>query len=217
MRKMPVRPDRSSLDSQTSRRYFGRMRMAFKEWAVVVDALGRGEQILILRKGGLREGRDGFQIEHPQFLLFPTRFHPQREAVGPAAQARYDQIAPGFPAADRVRLEYVAEIIAGKQLDSLAVAERLRGQHILRDEVVAERFDWGKSKNIFALAVKIFRVPRPLEIPLLPGYGGCKSWVELEMEVDLAGARPVLSSASLADKLAAFHAAVGDQPGEARA
>ena len=32
------------------------MRLAFKEWAIIVDALGRGEQILILRKGGLQEG-----------------------------------------------------------------------------------------------------------------------------------------------------------------
>ena len=33
------------------------MRTAFKEWAIVVDALGRGEQIIILRKGGISEGR----------------------------------------------------------------------------------------------------------------------------------------------------------------
>jgi hypothetical protein len=29
------------------------MRIAFKEWAVVVDALGRGDQIIILRKGAV--------------------------------------------------------------------------------------------------------------------------------------------------------------------
>ncbi len=29
------------------------MRIAFKEWMIVVDALGRGEQIIILRKGGI--------------------------------------------------------------------------------------------------------------------------------------------------------------------
>ena len=214
---MPVRPARSSLDSTTTSRYVGRMRVAFKEWAVVVDALGRGEQILILRKGGLREGSDGFQIERPQFLLFPTRFHQQREAVRPAAQARFDRMAPGFPAEDRVRLEYVAEIIAWQRLDSLAVAQRLCGQHILRDEVVAERFDWGKSKNIFALAVNVLRLPQPVELPLLSEYGGCKSWVELGQEIELEGARPVLSPGVLADRLAAFHAALADQPGEAGA
>ena len=61
------------------------MRTAFKEWAIVVDALGRGEQILILRKGGIAEGRGGFKPEHERFLLFPTLFHQQRESVLPAA------------------------------------------------------------------------------------------------------------------------------------
>ncbi len=59
------------------------MRTAFKEWAIIVDALGRREQIIILRKGGISEGRDGFQMEHPQFLLFPTLYHQQRESVTP--------------------------------------------------------------------------------------------------------------------------------------
>ncbi len=39
------------------------MRQAFKEWVIVVDALLRGEQIVIFREGGLREGRAGFQID----------------------------------------------------------------------------------------------------------------------------------------------------------
>ena len=33
---------------------------AFKEWHVVVEALAAGEQILLLRKGGIAEGRGGF-------------------------------------------------------------------------------------------------------------------------------------------------------------
>ena len=203
-----------ALDSRSWTCYLGRMRVAFKEWAVIVDALGRGEQILILRKGGISEERGGFQVEHPQFLLFPTRFHQQREAVLPAAQARFDQIAPAFPTVDRVRLEFLAEVVAWKRLDSLAVAERLRGQHVWRDDVIAERFDWGKGKNIFALAVKLFRLPQTVELPLLPGYGGCKSWVELDTEIAVEAAQPVLAEAAFADKLEAFHDALA---GELRA
>ena len=50
---------------------------AFKEWEAIVDALGQGAQIIILRKGGISEGRVGFQARHPKFWLFPTRFHQQ--------------------------------------------------------------------------------------------------------------------------------------------
>src|SRR5688572_4638514 len=101
------------------------MRTAFKEWAIIVDALARGDQILILRKGGISEGREGFQIDHEQFLLFPTLFHQQRESVTVEAQARYDQIAPHLPSPEVLRIEYFAEVAASRQLESLSAAEAL--------------------------------------------------------------------------------------------
>ena len=184
------------------------MRTAFKEWAVIVDALGRGEQIMILRKGGISEGKGGFQVEHPEFLLFPTLFHQQRESVLPSAQARFDEMAPHFAPADRLRLEFFAKVVTWQRVDSLEAAERFRGQHIWRDEVVAQRFDWGRAKNIFAIAVRVFRLPEAMELPMVPAYGGCKSWVELETEVETDGGQPVLSEEQFAHKRSVFHAAL---------
>ena len=184
------------------------MRTAFKEWAVVVDALGRGEQILILRKGGIAEGRDGFQVEHPSFLLFPTLFHQQRESVIPAAQERFDKIARQLISTEIVRLDFFAEVVASRRIDSLSAAESLRGQHVWRDEIIAERFDWGRAKNLFALAVRIHQLPLTIELPILPAYGGCKSWVELEKEVSLVGAHPVLDQPAFDHKLQAFYSAL---------
>jgi hypothetical protein len=185
--------------------------MAFKEWAVVVDALMRGEQAVILRKGGLREGRGGFHVEHPAFLLFPTQFHQQREAVLPAAQARYDELAPHFPPPETLRLEGFARVIAWRRLESPATACQLRGQHIWRDEVIAERFDWGRGKEIHALAVRVYCLDAPVELPMRPAYAGCKSWIELDEEVGITGARPALAEAAFAAKLEQFQKAL--QPG----
>ena len=184
------------------------MRVAFKEWAVVVDALLRGEQIVVLRKGGLREGRGGFQIEHPEFLLFPTLFHQQRQAVLPAAQARFDKIAPHWAPAETLRVEGFARVIDWRRLESLEEAGQLRGQHIWRDEVIAERFEWGRDQHIHALAVRVFRLDRPVEWPMRPAYGGCKSWVELEEEVPITAARPALAEADFAALLARFQKAL---------
>ena len=183
---------------------------------MIVDALGRGEQIVILRKGGLHEGRGGFQVEHPEFLFFPTLFHQQREAVLPAAQARFDEIAPHLPGADRLRVEFFARVIDFRRLDSLATAERLRGQHVWRDEVIAERFAWGKEQNIHALAVRVFRLPAAVELPMSPAYGGCKSWIELEQDLAVDGATPVLSKTAFAEKLSRFQTALA-ATGEAAA
>lgn len=184
------------------------MRVAFKEWAIVVDALGRGEQILILRKGGLSEGREGFRVEHPDFLLFPTLYHHQRESVLPEAQLRFDQIAPHWPPLGIVRLAYFASVADWQRIDSLSVAERLRGQHCWRDEVIANRFDWGRSKNIIALALRVFRLAHEIELAVQPAYGGCKSWVELECDIPVQGAQPVLDEQTFHRKLRLFHAAL---------
>lgn len=189
------------------------MRVAFKEWAVITDALLRGEQIVIFRKGGLREGRGGFQIEHPEFLLFPTRFHQQRDSVLPAAQSRYDALAPQFPAAEVLRMEGFARVVAWQRLESLEAAHRLRGQHVWRDEVIAERFEWGRSKEIHVLAVRVYRLPQAVDLPMLAGYGGCKSWVELEQEMGeqemgVQGAVPVLDETGFSVKLNRFHEAL---------
>ena len=184
------------------------VRTAFKEWAIVVDALGRGEQIVILRKGGISEGRGGFQVDHPEFLLFPTLFHQQRDAVLPHAQQRYDAIAPQLPTAGKLRIEFLAKVAEWRRVDALADAERLRGQHIWRDEVIADRFEWGRAKNIFAIAVRVLRLPRAIELPMAPSYGGCKSWIELERDVDVRDAMPVLDDKAFAAKLAQFTGAL---------
>ena len=185
------------------------MRIAFKEWAVVVDALGRGEQLLILRKGGIAEGRDGFQVGHERFLLFPTLFHQQRENIVPAAQTRYDAIAPTLAGPETLRLESFAEVVAARKLGSLAEAERLRGQHIWRDEVVAQRFDQGEEQAIHALALRVWRLPRRIELPMLPSYGGCRSWIEVAEDIPTEGSVRVPAAGPLAGHGAAFGAGVG--------
>ena len=43
---------------------------ALKEWAVTCEALARGSQVLVLRKGGIGEKR--FELPHARFYLFPT-------------------------------------------------------------------------------------------------------------------------------------------------
>ena len=185
------------------------MRTAFKEWLIVVDALGRGDQILILRKGGISEDSGTFQVDHPEFVLFPTLFHQQRDAVIPQAQARYDDIAPSLPDPSLLRIEFLVRVVAWKKVQSLAAAERLKGQHIWRDEVIAQRYEWGGEKAVFALATRVYRLPRPVDLPMLPAYGGCKSWVELEPDLDVANAQPVLSDSAFSEKLKSFEAALG--------
>ncbi len=180
------------------------MQTAFKEWAVVVDALARGEQILILRKGGLHEGRGGFQVGHERFLLFPTGYHQQGESVVGGARERSADVLAGMPPEDVLRIGHFAEVVEWRELDSLEAVRALKGQHVWRDEVIEQRYEWGRSKGVFALAVRVYRLPESVELPMLESYGGCKSWIEIERDISRDGAEPVLSDEAFATRLAGF-------------
>ena len=57
------------------------MPIAFKEWSVTVRALAEGEQLVTLRKGGIREENKHFELEHERFFLYPTFDHQRNDLV----------------------------------------------------------------------------------------------------------------------------------------
>lgn len=186
------------------------MCIAFKEWSVVVDALALGQQILLLRKGGIAEPRGGFRVEHDRFLLFPTRFHQQRDGVVESARARLDALKVNEFTEDQVRISLMAEVVSWRKIGSLDQALRLEGQHVWRQEVIRERFDWGREAAIHAMALRVRTLREPMELPMIPAYGGCRSWVELEREFEVDYAVPVLGEVEFAEKLKQFEAVLGE-------
>jgi hypothetical protein len=150
-------------------------------------------------------------VEHNRFFLFPTQFHQQRTGVIPAAQSRFDALT--FNGEEgRVPIEFFAEVAEWKLLDSIETVSRLRGQHVWREEIVSERFDWGRDKSLYAMAVRVFRLSLPVKLPMLARYGGCKSWVELEETIPTDGVQPVLTDQEFARRLRLFIEAVEGTP-----
>lgn len=179
------------------------MQTAFKEWAVVVDALIRGSQIVILRKGGIREGKSGFHMKANRFWLFPTQFHQQRESVVKSAWQRFQAVQSAFDCEKEVSIYAMAEIAQSWELADWSRIARLNGQHIWRESVVKERFERGRKKALFAWIVRVYRLERPVLIPVIAKYGGCRSWIHLEPPMPSGeGLIPVLSDADFARQAA---------------
>ena len=132
------------------------MPVAFKEWAVTVRALAEGEQLITLRKGGIREENKHFEIEHDRFFLYPTFDHQRNDLVRQShlpelARALEEGVWPdgeppaqallqdgGIPQPERVRIRAWAEVSASYLItdprgDRRAVAV-LRLDHRLRGE-----------------------------------------------------------------------------------
>ena len=177
------------------------MQTAFKEWTVVVDALTQGNQIIILRKGGIREGKAGFKVASDSFWLFPTQFHQQRESVIEKAQLRYDEIKRD-PDDTTISVSALAQVEQHYELENWDQISRLKGHHIWKEEVVRDRFEWGQKKALFLMIARVYRLPSPIEVPMLPKYGGCRSWVELEPTMPgLEALTPVLDDSQFTTEL----------------
>ncbi len=180
------------------------MNIAFKEWAIVVEALGQGAQTVVIRKGGIHESGGRFNLEHNEFLLFPTQFHQQREWVTREAQHRFDQ--PPFPlnVGGNVPIAYAARVIAAAEVHDLGAIKRLRNLHIWSEELLAQRFAWNEEPMVHALFLEVSRLCSPIDLPMKPAYSGCKSWIELETPVDTSNSTSVLSPSLLQENLLVF-------------
>lgn len=55
--------------------------VALKEWASVIDVLAEGDQILVMRKGGIEEETRRFELKSRSFYLFPTYEHQRTHLV----------------------------------------------------------------------------------------------------------------------------------------
>jgi hypothetical protein len=173
--------------------------IAFKEWAVVCAALGSGRQTIILRKGGIDEGREGFRVRHSEFWLLPTRFHQDASALVPDAEPLWRETLQLQPPPGKFRIELYAVVQDVLEVRDLATLEKLAGQHILSKETIDERFRY-RQPGLFILTARVYRTPQPFEIDDSPYIAGCKSWVELPGTHCTIGAIPVTDDASFSTR-----------------
>lgn len=164
---------------------------AFKEWHAIVEALGSGEQILILRKGGIAEGRGGFDAARAgRFWLFPTQFHAQTEKTKPAA-ARFFATSPAS-SEENVTLRYFADITYHTFLADWSVISALDPYHFWTEAAVREKFDWAQPPGLHAFIVRVHRLNTPITLALTADMGGCKSWIELPTAFPSETSRPAI-------------------------
>jgi hypothetical protein len=184
-------------------------RTALKEWAVLVDAMGRGDIIALIRKGGIREQRAGFSVRHDRFLLYPTFFHEREQELAPRFLATLAASHSTRPPRGTVRFTYVAEPAAVWRVASLEPLRAIGAEHGLAWDAVESRFRYRDRPGVQVVAVSVSRLARPVEVVEAKRYGGCVSWVELDTDVDVSDARPVVAADELARRVATLAAALG--------
>lgn len=180
-------------------------RFAFKEWAVVCAALAEGRQTVILRKGGIDEGPDGFRVQHREFWLFPTQFHQNPDDLVPDARGLLTATRDMAPEPGTIRLSLFATVqdVIHLQLESQIAL--LAGLTVLSDQTIAERFHYRKD-GLFVLPLRVSRLDEPMVMQDSPHFAGCRSWVELPRALPTQDLQPVLPDEEAAERFQTIRA-----------
>lgn len=174
------------------------LQYGLKEWAAVVEALARGRQALLLRKGGIEEESGEFRPEHRRFWLYPTYLHETREGLKPDAGPLLEEAVARRPPEGTVQLTHFAEVTGVYEAHDLVGVLRLDPLHVWSEETVQARFAY-RRPGLWVLAVRVYRAAEPVEIQETGAQAGCKSWVPLETVVPVDGATPVLDDDAYRD------------------
>src|SRR4051812_12344141 len=124
------------------------LNVALKEWASVCSALEEGRQIVLLRKGGILEAIGGFELEHPQFFLFPTYLHQNAQMLKEPERKRLVQLAQE-PA--EIVLSSVASVSDIIRLRERAQMDQLEREHIWTSPLIDMRFDYRPQNPLYLL------------------------------------------------------------------
>jgi hypothetical protein len=178
-----------------------RTRIALKEWAVLVRELEEGRRIILIRKGGILEQKQGFAVEHREFFLFPTYVHQNEDDLLPEVGQRLTEVIKNAPPPGELRLTAYARVEESVYVTALEPFKALEGMHALSWSAVESRFRY-RRPGLHVIALRVYQLPQPIVLPLTPRYDGCLSWVALDDEVPITGGLPVLGDREFSRRLA---------------
>jgi len=184
-------------------------RTALKEWAVLVDAMARGDIIAMVRKGGIREQRAGFSVRHDRFVLYPTFFHEKIGELAPRFREKLEEAHGMRPDEGTIRITHLADVVGLWTVTELEKLRAIDDAHGLAWSAVESRFHYRDNPVVQVVAVQVSALKEPVVVPELRRYQGCVSWVALENPIVVADATPAVDEATLRTRLARIEHALG--------
>jgi hypothetical protein len=174
---------------------------ALKEWAAIVHALLEGEQVIDVRKGGLREDGRHFDVTARRVWLYPTAEHQRAELLKPAYRHWID-LASASPVGESITISGWADITDVATITDADHLDAIASKLIWTDEYASSRLSWKQRDPLWVLVLRAHRLDEPVTVPWVEGYGGCTSWVDLDGLPDpaTAASHPALSDVAFESK-----------------
>ncbi|WP_339850705.1 DUF1802 family protein [Paenibacillus sp. FSL W7-1088] len=153
---------------------------ALKEWASAIKALETGRQIMVMRKGGIVEETRRFELKSPAFYLYPTYEHQRKELIKSSDHFYVEEsLADWVPEASTIGLTAYAEVTQDLEIRDQEMLDRLLDFHMWTADFAEDRLKWKRKDPLHVLILRVYRLKEPMEIPVLPEYNGCRSWISI--------------------------------------
>jgi hypothetical protein len=165
--------------------------------------------MVLLRKGGIHELAGEFEIEHRQFLLFPTYLHQNLNMLKPEAHGSFKALATE---PDQIEISAAGEISNIIRVGSRAEIDAIEADHIWTSPLIDMRFSYKPEKPLYLLIVRTYRLAKSVTIQNTPIYAGCKSWVPLDKPIDTSAATPVMDEISFEQRRGNIRDPIADAP-----
>ncbi|MBE9034707.1 DUF1802 family protein [aff. Roholtiella sp. LEGE 12411] len=183
---------------------------ALKEWAVAVNALESGKTIMLLRKGGIHERNGRFQVAHERILLYPTYEHQQAFMLKTEYASLVYPVTSGWHP-ETIRIGSWAEITDILPVSNESIVNALVPFHIWNEHFISDRLKWKARQPLYILLLRTYKLAQEQEISYHSGYGGCKSWIDLDQSIQIQGSKPVLSDFAYIQLVETIRGIVGDK------
>ena len=181
--------------------------LALKEWAAVIGAMERGDQLVTLRKGGIRE--KAFLLEGRTFYLLPTFEHQAESLVKPEFRATLPEAIAAQRDEAGLAVRARADVVDAWEIDDADRLAALAPYHMFTEDYARRRFGWRPKQPLTVLFLKVFRLAEPWSTGLPAGVGGCRSWIEIDAATAPQTAEPALSEAGFNAKRAEIRRVLG--------
>ncbi len=176
-----------------------------REWSSVVDAVTSGQNHVLIRKGGIAEGKDGFQVRRTFFGLLPTLFHQVKNA-------NPDADAPAPPAT----VSILAQLVEAWSVPSITSLENISRFHGYAADQLSTRQMYKPDRPLSLMIIRAFRLRAPVQIAEGQIKTVCRSWAEVPLAAGMGGIDPVVDVESSSQAISDLQAAIGNLPGAER-
>ena len=183
--------------------------LALKEWAITCEAIGRGEQILLLRKGGIHEDSKDFRVIHREFLLYPTFEHQKADLLRTEHQPALEALLKRPREDKQITFTHFARAEEVLEVEDQGKVDDLSPHYIWTNDYAQSRLRWKPMLPLSVMLLRAYRLESPVTVNWIPEYSGCTSWVEILTDVPLGRMEPVLLDSEFRAQVDAIKGCLG--------